>query len=96
MRKARDTQDEFIARAAHELKTPLGVMAAEMDLALSRDRSLPALRQALAGSREEVRRLAELSTRLLDLTSVQRVDLEVADPDRRLVGFRMSDLEARP
>ena len=78
LRKAKDTQDEFIARAAHELKTPLGVMAAEMDLALSRERSRDTLQGALAGSREEVRRLAELSTRLLDLTSVQRVDLDLS------------------
>jgi signal transduction histidine kinase len=81
LRKAKETRDEFIARAAHELKTPLGVMAAEMDLALSRERSSEELRAALASSRGEVRRLSELSTKLLDLSAVHGVELDLVDVD---------------
>ncbi len=81
LRKAKEAQDEFLGRAAHELKTPLGVMGAEIDLALRRERSVDELRQALVGSRREVQRLAQLSERLLDLTAVSGLQLEHADVD---------------
>ncbi|MEY4576532.1 MAG: hypothetical protein RL701_1235 [Pseudomonadota bacterium] len=81
LHRAKAVQGEFIARAAHELKTPLGIMAAEMDLALARQRSPDELQRALLGSRGEVKRLAELSSRLLDLTAAQGSELDFRPVD---------------
>jgi len=46
----------------HELRTPLSAIAAEVDLALARDRSPDAYRAALA-------RIAECAAELIDMTA---------------------------
>lgn len=75
LRAARDAQERLIANAAHELRTPLGVMRTELDLALRRQRSAEELREALEGARHEVDRLAALAARLLDLAAFGGVSL---------------------
>ena len=81
LRAARDAQERLIANAAHELRTPLGVMRTELDLALRRERSSGELREALGEARAEVDRLAALATKLLDLASMGRVGFTVAAGD---------------
>ncbi len=73
LRAARDAEARFIANAAHELRTPLGVMRTEMDLALRRERSPEELRSALSEARDEVDRLALLASKLLDLKAARGV-----------------------
>lgn len=70
LRAAREAQERLIANAAHELKTPLGLMRTEMDLALRRERPAEELREALFEARREVDRLAALAARLLDLAAL--------------------------
>ena len=81
LRAARDAQERLIANAAHELRTPLGVMRMELDLALRRERSAEELRGALEEARHEVDRLAALATRLLDLASMGRVSFSLVEGD---------------
>ena len=81
LRAARDAQERLIANAAHELRTPLGVMRTELDLALRRQRSAEELRGALEEAREEVDRLAALAKRLLDLASFGEVSLSLVEGD---------------
>jgi signal transduction histidine kinase len=81
LRAARDAQERLIANAAHELRTPLGVMRTELDLALRRERSAEELRRALEEARGEVDRLAALAARLLDLASFGRVTFSLAEGD---------------
>ncbi|MBK9260005.1 MAG: HAMP domain-containing histidine kinase [Polyangiaceae bacterium] len=81
LRAARDAQERLIANAAHELRTPLGLMRTEMDLALRKERTADELREALAEARKEVVRLSELATRLLDLAALGKVTREVAAHD---------------
>lgn len=85
LRSARDAQERLIANAAHELKTPLGVMRTELDLALRRERSAAELRDALSAARDEVDRLGVLATRLLDLASFGRAGLSLAEGDAAAV-----------
>ncbi|MDB4987073.1 MAG: two-component sensor histidine kinase [Myxococcaceae bacterium] len=66
LKQARDGKERLLADAAHELRTPLTLMRTRIDLALRRERSPDELKAALADTREEVDRLAELATRLLD------------------------------
>lgn len=72
LRAARETQERLVADAAHELRTPLTLMRTSLDLALRRNRDPCELRQALEDTRDEVDRLAALSSRLLDLAALGR------------------------
>lgn len=71
LRRAREAQDRLVADAAHELRTPLAAMRANIDVALRRERSPEDLREVLDKSRLEVDRLADLATRLLDLAALR-------------------------
>ncbi len=80
LKRARAVQERLLADAAHELRTPLTLMLTSLELALRRERSPDELRAALADTREEVQRLAALSTRLLDLAAAARgLDAEEGD-----------------
>ncbi len=57
----------FVADAGHELRTPVAILTAEIDLALAGDRSDAELRAALVSAREEAGRLARLADDLLVL-----------------------------
>ncbi len=76
LRRAREAQDRLVADAAHELRTPLAAMRANIDVALRRERSSEDLREVLEKSRLEVDRLADLATRLLDLAALRGGPLE--------------------
>ncbi len=62
-----ERQERFIADAAHELRTPLAVMRAGADVALSREQSPTAYRTFIADMLEESKRLSKLSDDLLAL-----------------------------
>lgn len=79
LKHAQDVQDRLVADAAHELRTPLTLMRTSLDLALRRERTPEELRQALTDAREEVQRLAALSTKLLDFAAAGRGDLAPGD-----------------
>ncbi len=82
---AREAQEELIARAAHELRTPLALMRTSLDLALWKERDARALREALEETRREVVRLSALAGSLLDLASFGRGRWEVREGDLREV-----------
>ncbi len=81
LRDARDAQERLIGNAAHELRTPLGLMRTEMDLALRKERSAEELRQALTEARTELDRLSKLAASLLDLAALGRVTWEPSTGD---------------
>jgi signal transduction histidine kinase len=74
LRAASDARERLIADAAHELRTPLATMRAEIDITLRRDRSPVELRDALERTREEVERLTATAADLLELASGSRVE----------------------
>jgi signal transduction histidine kinase len=81
LRLARDAQERLIGNAAHELRTPLGLMRTEIDLALRKQRSAEELREALSEARKEVDRLSTLAARLLDLAALGKVTWETRPGD---------------
>ena len=65
--RAFQVQRQFTADASHELRAPLTVLKGDIDVTLKRERSADEYRATLVRCREEVERLARLSTDLLVL-----------------------------
>jgi signal transduction histidine kinase len=80
----------FVADASHELRTPLAILKAELDLALTQERSPNELRAALSSASEEADRLTQLAEDLLTIAQIDEgelpVRLEPTDVDELLGG----------
>ena len=61
------SQEQFIAHAAHELRSPLTAAYGEIDLSLRRERTADEYREAMQFSHESLKRLVTLVTELLQL-----------------------------
>ncbi len=85
VRAAREGQERLIARAAHELRTPLALMRTGLDLALRRERGADELRTVLEENRREVDRLASVADALLELSAAAGAALDVQDGDLRVL-----------
>ena len=70
--RAHEAQSRFVSNASHQLRTPLTIMRAETELALS-DPCTPKaeLRQTLQSNLEEINHLTEVSTMLLELSRTE-------------------------
>lgn len=64
-------EHRYIADAAHELRTPLALLKAEVELALHKPRSADYARQTLVAVATEVDRMAALANALLDLEELE-------------------------
>lgn len=62
-----DSQKLFIAHAAHELRSPLAALYAEVTQGLRKERSAEGYREIIEGARESVRHLNALAEDLLEL-----------------------------
>jgi len=72
---AMERERAFVTDASHELRTPLAILRAELDLALAQGRSPEELRAALASAAEETDRLTQLSEDLLTIAQTERGEL---------------------
>jgi len=72
-----ERERRFVDNASHELRTPIAILKAELDLALSRARSPGELRAALASAAEEAEHLARLAEDLLVLSRARDGRLEL-------------------
>jgi signal transduction histidine kinase len=71
-------QRGFLADASHELRSPLAVLQAELDVALRAPGSSPVPREILESLREEAGRLTQLTDNLLTLARADTGRLELA------------------
>lgn len=83
----------FTSDASHELRAPLTVLRGELELALSRPRTLPDYEEVLRRCLDEVLRLARLADDMLTLTRVEggvvgvkRIPMDLDEIVARAVG----------
>jgi len=80
--QSHEVQSRFTSDASHELRTPLAVMKSELEVAL-RDKNISQaeMRELLESNLEEVNRLSELSTMLLQLSRSELSELDMEPID---------------
>lgn len=83
-------REQFYASAAHELRTPLSVLSAEIEVTLSRPRVIPEYVEALEDLQGQTRRLTGLTESLLTLN---RLDVGTATEESERVD--LADLAVR-
>ena len=74
-RDALDAEHRFLDEASHDLRTPLAVLKAELDLALARPRSRHELEQTLRTAARETDQLVRLAEDLLVLARSRRGEM---------------------
>lgn len=72
-----ETERRFLDNASHELRTPLGILRSEVDLALSRGRTVHELEAALRSVSEETEHLTRLADDLLVLSRAHEGKLSI-------------------
>ena len=75
LNQAFDAQRQFVGNAAHELRTPLALMQARLDLYMSTDHgdSCPETAETIAMIREQTERLSRMVRTLLDMSDLKAV-----------------------
>ena len=75
LKQAFDAQRQFVGNAAHELRTPLALMQARLDLYMSTDHgdSCPETVETIAMMREQTERLSRMVRTLLDMSDLKAV-----------------------
>ena len=75
LKQAFDAQQQFVGNAAHELRTPLALMQARLDLYMSTDHgdSCPETAETIAMMREQTERLSKMVRTLLDMSDLKAV-----------------------
>ena len=75
LKQAFDAQQQFVGNAAHELRTPLALMQARLDLYMSTDHgdSCPETAETIALMREQTERLSRMVRTLLDMSELKTV-----------------------
>ena len=75
LNQAFDAQQQFVGNAAHELRTPLALMQARLDLYMSTDHgdSCPETEETIAMMQEQTERLSRMVRTLLDMSELKAV-----------------------
>jgi signal transduction histidine kinase len=65
-----DTQKRFISNVSHELKNPLTVISAQLEVALQKERDAPTYQKTLTSVLEDTKELSDISDKLLQLAKL--------------------------
>ncbi|OYX41230.1 hypothetical protein B7Y94_05445 [Candidatus Saccharibacteria bacterium 32-49-12] len=77
---AHEAQSRFVSNASHQFRTPLAIMKAEIELALSdKGAKKSELKQTLVSNLEEVNHLSDLSSMLLELSQNKKALSDTPD-----------------
>jgi signal transduction histidine kinase len=70
-------QKTFVANASHEIKNPLTVITSQVEVILLRERTPEEYRQTLSSVLDDIKRLNQVSLRLLDLARLNSEEINV-------------------
>ncbi|MGJ1268564.1 ATP-binding protein [Sphingobacterium spiritivorum] len=73
-----DAQKQFVSNVAHELRTPLAAITAELELSTSRERSIAEYQEVIRNTLNDAKKLGRLSTSLLDFAKATYDPLEIS------------------
>lgn len=73
-----EAQKNFVSNISHELRTPLAAIITELELSISRERSVEEYKDAIQNSLNDAHKLASLSSNLLDLAKASYDPSEIA------------------
>lgn len=62
-----DGQKQFVSNIAHEIRTPLAAIMAELELTLNKERNIATYRNAIENVLDDAQKLSKLSSNMLDL-----------------------------
>lgn len=79
-----ETQKHFVSNISHELRTPLAAIIAELELSLTKERSLEHYKTAIARTLSDAQKLNRLSNSLLDLAKASYDPSEISFKQTRI------------
>lgn len=79
-----DAQKHFVSNISHELRTPLAAIIAELELSVTRERTVAEYKNALANALGDAKKLTRLSNSLLDLAKASYDPSEITFRELRI------------
>lgn len=79
-----EAQKSFVSNISHEIRTPLAAIITELELSINKERSLEEYKSAIQNALSDARKLARLSTSLLDFAKASYDPSEIAFKSTRI------------
>lgn len=73
-----ESQKNFVSNISHEIRTPLAAIITELELSINKERSIEEYKLAIQNALSDARKLARLSTSLLDFAKASYDPSEIA------------------
>lgn len=84
LEKSFEGQKQFVSTISHELRTPLAAMIAELELSANKERSVDDYKLVIQNALHDARKLAKLSSSLLDFAKASYDPSEISFREIRL------------
>ena len=84
LEKSFESQKNFVSNISHEIRTPLAAIITELELSITKERSVEAYKTAIVNALSDARKLARLSTSLLDFAKASYDPSEIAFKPTRI------------
>ncbi|HLV40635.1 MAG TPA: HAMP domain-containing sensor histidine kinase [Brumimicrobium sp.] len=79
-----EAQKSFVSNISHEIRTPLAAIITELELSINKERSIDEYKLAIQNALSDARKLARLSTSLLDFAKASYDPSEIAFKSTRI------------
>ncbi|SEW51662.1 Signal transduction histidine kinase [Chitinophaga arvensicola] len=89
-----DAQKYFVSNISHELRTPLSTIVGELQIALTKDRTIPEYKEVIALALNDAKRMVRLSNGLLDLAKASYDQTEIGRKELRIDELLMDARDA--
>lgn len=79
-----EAQKNFVSNISHEIRTPLAAIITELELSINKERTLEEYKSAIQNALSDARKLARLSTSLLDFAKASYDPSEISFKSSRI------------